>query len=106
MRRICWPWCVSCDFSTRWNPLGELPEGRGWSPALPNVWREILASARREEQLSRRPVKRAASQHVDMQVEHRLPRPGAVIDHGAIALRFQPPLTRQLSRQQKKMAEQ
>ena len=51
-------------------------------------------------------MKRAASQHVDMQVEHRLPRPGAVVDHGAIALRFQSPLTRQLRRHQKKMAEQ
>ena len=59
-----------------------------------------------EEGLSRRPVKRAASQQVDMQVEHRLPRPGAVVDYGAIALRFQSSLTRQLSRQKKKVAQQ
>jgi len=51
-------------------------------------------------------MKRAATHHVDVDVEDRLPGPGAIIDHGAITLRVESPLTRQLSRQKKKVAQQ
>jgi hypothetical protein len=51
-------------------------------------------------------MKRAASQHMNMKVENRLSRPGAVVNHGAIALRFQPTLARELGRHKMKVAQQ
>jgi len=92
MRKICWRWCTDSD------PGLSGPQQRSFESPIQNLKSKIG--------LSRRPVKRAASQHVDVQVEHGLPRPGAVVDYGAIALRIQSALPRQLSRDKKKVAEQ
>ncbi len=51
-------------------------------------------------------MKRAATQHVDVDVEDGLPGPGTIIDHRTITLRIEPPLTGQLSRHKKEVAEQ
>ena len=51
-------------------------------------------------------MKRAASQHVNVQVKNCLPCAGARVDDGAIALGIESPLPRQLARHEKKMSKQ